>query len=975
MGFVNFHVHSEYSFRSSLLTVEKMARFAAGNGFDGCAVTDLNSTSGFIELSCRCPLSGLKPVFGCEIFVRGTAGKGRYPLIIIALNAAGLLNLYALNTEANRTNSGGRLQALPQSFLFEHSEGLAVLAESEIYSYRNDPELLKKTAGRYSEAFGVNFFLEINYKGEKSIQALRELAELSEKHSLKPVATCEARYLYPDREAYQLIRARRSAPGSAGEFDYSLRGKDEFIKIFKNHPPFIENAEMLFDSIGGGLIAKAFPAPGYVNSHSRLKKICSNRLDEFEGDVKYRERLEFELKAIKEGGISDFFLFSHELACFMKAKGILSGYGKGSNAASLVLFLIQLTKIDPLKHELDFEFYKTPGTAFFTGIEIDIDGRKRNDIFKFITAKFGPRNTALLSHIDRWTARSALSMLARKPGPGEYSETAGKLAGLAKKSEADPSSIAVTAGNIANYAPVYESTGGVIFSGLTREDSSFVNFLRVTLNPNRYVSILRDAQRLAKKRNIDFRDKETFSLIVEGGTEGVYILENYGIREYLKECAADTVQGLCDIIAVYRSGPIGDGTAGNYITRRKNNLSYGRTSPGAHKTNPITWQTYGLILYEEQIIKIAFEAAGMEWKRAFEFMKAVLGNDNPAMLSFKDEFIGGCMEKGGDEESSYRLYGILVDTGRWAVKKTQTLSYAYLAYSLAYMKKHNPAEYLTAGINNNMSSPDIVNRIILDMKIRTGIKILPVDINRSPVKFSMEDGSPRAGLLAVRHLGKDTAKKIVTERGKNGPFKDMLDFALRTASSGLHEKALENLVKAGAFKDCGYGIKELLKAVPQVRRYACRENGGESASLFGSDDIKPELGHFIKTGADCDIDLSEAEKEATDIFISGHPLDRVENELGRFNVCTLDRAAGQGYCAFIVYLFQVKISLRPAGAPSAAAVICDKKGMMKAVFIPAVYKNYSSIIRNHTIYLVKGTVKNGQLIVEQIFLFDEIVRE
>jgi DNA polymerase-3 subunit alpha len=252
------------------------------------------------------------------------------------------------------------------------------------------------------------------------------------------------------------------------------------------------------------------------------------------------------------------------------------------------------------------------------------------------------------------------------------------------------------------------------------------------------------------------------------------------------------------------------------------------------------------------------------------------------------------------------------------------------------------------------------------------MKILPVNINRSARLFSRDSGILRAGLEIVRHLRRGTAREIVRERVKNGNFKGMLDFALRMASSGLHEKALENLVKAGAFSESGYSVKELVAAVPAVYRYVLKEGQGQTDSLFGNEDVTPELGHFIKNSKHEDIDISNAEMEATELFISGHPLDRVASELGRFVVDTLDRITELLYGAFIVYLFQLKVSFKYPGACLATATVCDKKGMTRAVFIPSVYKKYSSIIRNHSIYLIRGNVKSGQLFVEQIFLFDEI---
>ncbi len=955
MGFVNFHVHSEYSFRSSFLSIEEITRYSAENGFDGCSVTDTNCVSGFIELSARASEYGMKPVFGCQLIVKGVSGRGHYPVLLIALDRKGLLNLYGLASETGRDNYSGMLNPIPLQDLILHREGLAVLAFSEIYAYRNDSAAIKKICGHYTEAFGLNFFLEMNYIGDEKIGVIREMVEIAGVQSLKPIASSEARYIGRDRADFNMMITGTTSGDLEKESDYSLKDAVSIKNHFKNHPDYLDNAAMLLDRIENNLIARRFPMPEYKKGHSRLKKICESRLSNYSSDIQYSERLAGELKIISSG-LSSYFLIAYELSCFMKKKGIAYGPGKGPFPSSLVLFLLGFTKIDPVKYGLVFELLAPPGTDFLRSMELDIARKKQRFLFSYINSRFGPRCSAYMTTILRWT------------------RAAGKFEGRARGLETETGSVALVGENIAELAPLYPEGVKDRYSGLTGNDADFSDFLRIEMKSSSLISIIEEGFRSAGIKSIDYDDRETYLMIKEGRTNSIFILENFAIREYLRSSAVDSMRVLCDIIAIYRKGPITDGTALNYITRRMNNQYYGKASPQAHETSPITWDTYGLILYEEQVLLIAHEAAGMDWNKSLMFLKAIVKRDNQAILRVKDEFIRGCIDKGSGEEPARRLFGILIETGSWAVKKSQTLGYAYTAYSLAYLKTHSPVDFYLASLNNNMYSTDKLNRILIDLMIEQPPgAILPVDINRSRRRFSKENGKIRAGLEMIKHLGHEAAGEIVMEREKNGVFKDMLDFAIRMTPLGLHEKALLNLVKAGAFRDSGFETDELLACAAHIFKFASREGNDKSLNLFEREEFIPDLEYFIKNCRDVEKNLSPmAEFEATEAYLSNHPLDMAEGEIKAYNVDYLDSIHDMTYGTFIVYMFQLRIKSKSGGMKGADAVICDKKGMAQVIFVPSIYKHYSSIIRNHTIYLLKGSIKGGQVFAEQVYLFEEL---
>ncbi|MGA2142508.1 MAG: PHP domain-containing protein [Brevinematales bacterium] len=951
MGFVNFHIHSEYSFCKSLITIEDIARNSAENGFDGCTVTDTCCTSGFIELSARARKFKLKPVFGCQIIVRGISGRGHYPLILIALDRAGLKNIYSLVSIIGRQDIKGVYNPLPPEEVFSRCGGLAALAGPELYAYRHDRAATNKICDRYKSAFGEKIFLEMNYTGDlPGSQTILEMDEIAGDYEFRPVAASEARYKARDKEKFKELFKT--------DCDYSLKDAGSIKNIFENHRDYLANTSLLFDMIGDNLIERVFPMPEYNGSLSRLKNICLKRLKTFSSDAKYVDRLSAELKTIGEQGIASSFLLAYELSCFMKKKKIAYGPGSGLFPSSLVLFLAGFTKIDPVIHGLVFELF-IPGQRAPMGLELEIAGKRRQFIHNYLISKFGPDHASYLTQVIRPANALAARALAR---------------GLAD----DAGRIVLVRESLEDIAPVYKDENNIIFSGLSGEDiASFSPFFRIDLKAGRQVSIIEDCCRSAGILKIDYDDKETFRMTGRGRTSSIFILENYSIRSYLKASGELSMKVLCDIIALFRKGTIMNGTMECYITRRANNLAYGKASPKAHETNPITWDTYGLILYEEQVFRIAHEAAGLDREKSLAFLHAVVNKDNQAILSFKDEFIRGCIEKGGGGDAeALRLFGILVETGAFAVKKSQVLSYAFTAFSLAYLKNCCPVDFYLASLNNNLSSMDRLNRILIDLIIERPGSILPVDINLSRRNFTKENGKIRPGLMLIKHLGSSAAGEIISERERNGSFRDMLDFAVRTVPLGLHEKALENLVKAGAFNNLqgGFKIKDLLGCVETIFKFASRESRDKSLSLFEKNEFIPDIAFFIKTCREKDVPRMP-EFEATDAYLSSHPLDCAAGRIESFSVDYIENAENIGFGTFIVYLFQLKVKNTPAGAEGPAganALICDKSGMTQVIFSPAVYKRYSSIIKNHTVYLLKGGVKSSKVFADQIYLFDEI---
>ena len=820
-NFINFHCHSEYTFLGSLLKVEDLVGFCAYNGFRGCAVTDTLSTYSFFKLNKLCERENIKPVYGLELFIHGVSGKGHYPVLLIAQNNTGLQNLFTLNSIAHTANLKNHFFVLPFEIVLKYSEGLALISESEFLFHKDNFAYLKRVIERFNECFPNRFFLEVNYTGNSKSSELKEIVNIAQHFELTPIGCTETRYLRNDHEAFHFLNSYRMKSHKKDERgfpidadgDYHLKRPDEMEACFKNHPDFLENAARLFESIDTHFDIKSFKIPSISKNTSRLRNVVMRKAQRLKLGEEYFQRLEYELEVIENMELSNFFLIIGDIAGFMKHKRIPFGWGRGSSVSSLVLYLLGITRVDPVEHNLIFERFLNPGRKQLPDVDIDVCWKRRGEVFDFICAKYGTNNVSHIAAIDRLLARSAIretakafrlpgsklqAILARMPYAftGEmyiqtaidsepelkrmfdedtevrrFFEIALRIEGVASHTTVHAGGVVILPQGINRYASVEFSRSGDKVCQITKDDIEDTGFIKIDLLGLRAITIIDEAMRLAKIGCIDFQNQAAFDLLSRADAIGVFQLESSGMRDLLKKLKPQSILTLCHVIALYRPGPRKSGMMDEYIRRHAENVPY-HIHPAIE---PYTRDTKGLFIYQEQVLQIAHFTAGMSWTKADKLRKALSKKHRAPILEMKDEFVRGCIANGLEIDYALQLFGVLVDFGRYGFNLSHSMAYAYNAYAGAFLKANYPIQFFVCSLNNNLDFLSRLNRIISDIKFH-GIGILPLDINKSRVMFSIENGTIRSGLTVVKYVGPAAGKEDLRRTQRVGAIRRLFKF-------------------------------------------------------------------------------------------------------------------------------------------------------------------------------------------------------
>ncbi len=1010
----NIHTHSEYSFLGSLLPVERIVGLSKLHGYDAVSISDTVSTFGFFKLTKYCEAENLKPIYGIELFIK-TPEKEVFPILLFAQNNEGLKNIFKLNSFSHAHFNNKGKYFIDIELIKEYSKGLIAIIEKEILFFKDDFKTLREIIERYKKIFDDNFFIEINYTGARKVALIKELINIVEHFSLSAIPSCETRYEKDDKNAFDFLNSMREKSFKKNEkgsfldisYDYSFRERVEFEKIFKNHPDYIENLTNLIKSINVDLDLKS-PKTFKINFEKSLREICYEKLNDFtkENKIKnkksYEERLEYELKIIEEKNFTDFFLLSFEIVSFLKKEKIAYGPARGSSASSLVLFLLEVTKIDPIKHDLLFERFLNPARVELPDIDMDICWKKRQLLFDFLFQKY-KNHTAHLATIKRFFPYALINELSKhfnlpkdkiknikKFFPPqthfsvkdllikneefltlysgdklirEFIDILLKMEGLAVHSSIHAGGVVITPLELNEYFSLEITRDGNPLAEITKDDLEESGFIKIDILGLRYVSIISETMKKLKINKISLKDKKTFELLSSGDTIGVFQLESYGMRELLRRIKPDSIQILSDVIALYRPGPLISGMTDVYCKRR-NQKNFEITN----KIDELLKDTNGIFIYQEQILKFLTKIAQFDWSKADIFRKALSKKDIPKIISMKEEFIKGLLKNNFSEEEAKKFFSIIVDFGSYSFNKAHSVAYAYNAYLCAYLKTHYPIDYYINLLNNHIGFNSKLERYIFETKEK-GIKILPLDINKSHVLFKKEENGIRSGLIFIKFVRYNLATKIIKER-KNGEFKDLFDFCFRMKKH-INIRNTQYLILSGCFDYLGIPRKTLLTILPEIFKtinniYQDKEKGANE--LFPIEK-QLSISEFIKD----EIITTETENErhymeykALDIHLTFHPFEAKYNKVRTLNLDKIEYVRNLKYGVIAGWVEKIKFYEREKNS-FFSFIVSDETGSIKCFVSGEIIKHFNTSLEKYEIYLLKGNVKNGTFFVNEIY--------
>jgi DNA polymerase-3 subunit alpha len=881
-----------------------------------------------------------------------------------------------------------------------------------------------KLAEQFKALFGTDFYLEIQNHGinEEAI-ARHALADLGKKLDIKLVVTNDVHYLRQEHdEAHDILlciqsgktlsEAQRLKFSGAG---YHLRSPDEMKAIFKDTPEALETTLEIADRCNlelqfGRQYFPEFPIPAdeqKITLEQYFEKLAHDGLNRRYGDptAEARERLEHEIKIINELGFAGYFLIVKDFVDFAKNKNIPVGPGRGSAAGSLVAYCLGITNIDPLRYDLLFERFLNPERVSPPDIDIDFADTRRGEVIEYVRSKYGDESVTQIITFGKMLARAVVRDVGRvlgipygdvdrlaklipptlgitleraldeapefrsqvnsNPENSKLVEISKVLEGVHRNASTHAAGVVIAPGELMDYVPLFKAaeTGETT----TQWDMKWldaVGLLKMDFLGLRTLTVIDDTLTALREKdthiNIDeipLDDPETFALFAEKNTVGIFQFESSGMKENLAKLQPQRLEGLIAMNALYRPGPME--MINTYISRRHGREPIEYLHP---LLRPILEETYGIIVYQEQVIRIASDIAGFSLGKADILRRAMGKKKIREMQKLKGEFIQGAVEKGIDEKTTEEIYDYVEKFASYGFNKSHSAGYALVAYQTAYLKVHYPAEFIAACLTSEMGDSDRI-LLLVDECRRLKIPVYPPDINQSQAKFVVEDGGVRFGLGAVKNVGIGAIEQIVEARESFGPYRSLYDIVERVNGQKLNRKVLEHLIQAGACDVLEGHRAQMKAAIDDILRYGQQmreEKLAGQESLFGaeSSDFPPpaRLG-LPEVEPWSDAETQMLEKESLGFFLSTHPLEPFRLEVASFSelpFSEMDQASDSQTIRLVGYVSEMRRLTDKKGRPMAFATLVDFAGSVEVIFFADTLEKLSGIVRKDATLVVTG---------------------
>jgi len=1046
--FVHLHVHSEYSILDGACRIPALAARAAELEMPAVGLTDHGSLAGAIELYRETRKQGIKPLIGCEVYVaddRRAQQKGYAHLTLLAASNEGYANLIKLCSRGY-TEGYYYKPRVDWELLAEHAPGLIAL--SGCLSGRvckaleeNRPNDAEAELDRLAQVFGKdNAYAEIQNAHLETQQRINPLlVELAERRKLPLVATGDVHYLrHEDARAHEALLCIQSGDTLKNpnhwKFDtdhFYFKSPAEMAEDFPGHEDALrrtlEVAERCNVEIElGGILLPKFPVPDSRDAFEYLVELCEKGLQKRYDRTtpELNERLQFELKTIREMGFTDYFLIVWDFIHFAKQNGISVGPGRGSAAGSLVAYCLEITDLDPMRYDLLFERFLNPGRKSMPDMDLDFAVAGRDRVINYVADKYGRDRVAQIITFSTMAARAAVRDAGRvldvpygvvdkiakliPEGPGqmlddclkpngelrraidsdpvakEIVELAQPLEGLTRADSIHAAGVVIGAEPLANVVPLQQKgPEQEVVTQFAMGDVEALGLLKIDFLGLRNLDVIDTALGLVGSVALDdipMDDRETYAMLARGESTGVFQFESTGMREALRQVKPTQFEDLIALVALYRPGPM------QYIpvyARRKNGQE--QVSYVDPRLEPILEDTYGIALYQEASMEIAKQIGGFTPAEADDLRKAIGKKIHSLMASLKDKFLEGCAQSGTTPAVAKQLWDDMEKSQDYSFNKSHAACYALIAYRTAWLRAHHPHAYMAALISSVMNTKDRVP-FYVNACHEMGIEVLPPDVNFSQCDFAVVEGKIRFGLNAVKNVGDTAARAIVAAREQDGPFESLWDFTERVDPAVANKRALESLVRCGAFDSTGAprkGMSECLEAaLAWGNRYAADRLAGQ-ASIFdlGFEEAETKPKHHPQIPADewDKNELLRLEKETLGLYVSEHPLTGVRDQLRRKTDCTLaelERRRDGDIVTVGGIVTAVKQVTTKKGDPMVFLQLEDTTGGAECVVFNSTYANSRELCVADRILVVKGRVdhKEGEtkLIALDVAAFEAI---
>ena len=908
--FTHLHVHTEYSMLDGLARLDPLVDKAVNLGMHSLAITDHGGLYGAVDFYRKAKSKGIKPIIGCEMYVATGSRFDRNPrdkihhLTVLAKDATGYKNLVKLVT-ASHLEGYYRRPRVDRELLESHASGLAVLSGCPsgevpwlIAQGRNDEA--RDVAGWYKEVFGTYYLELMKHGGVPELPEINKgLFQLNNETKIPLVATNDSHYVDQqnaiDHEVLLCIQTNTNIQDDRRmrfeEDSYHLKTQDEMIALFPDSPEAVKNTEMVAELCELELdFSQArlpeFPVPDGMTSDQYLAEICWKGYEKKirNKSEEYKSRLEYELKVIEQTSFPDYFLVVWDIARFVRENDIFFTV-RGSAAASLVLYCLGVTDVDPMPFKLVFERFLNIERKEMPDIDMDFQDDRRQEVINYCSARYGREHVAHIITFGTFGARQSVRDAGRalgmslesvdrvakmiperlnidlesslvesqdlsnvyqtSPDVQKLLDTAKQLEGVTRHKSLHAAGVVISKEPLNDVVPLeFTSRGddeGAVMTQYSMEPVAALGLLKMDFLGLVNLTVLDECLKLIKLhydkdltlQSIPLDDQVTFDMLSRGETVGVFQLESAGMTRHIKELKPSTLGDVAAMIALFRPGPMDH--IGTFIDGKHGRREVTYIHPAMEE---ILEETYGVIVYQDQVLHIAREFAGYSLGEADIVRKAMGKKDPEIMAEEKTKFITGSLDRGHTEALAVRVFDLIEPFAGYAFNKAHSVSYGMVSYWTAYMKANYPAEYMASFMNSYMDKKDRLIAAVADCR-RMGIEVLPPDINKSYSKFAIEDDvdskkAIRFGLAAIKNIGSEALAPFLRSREENGPFGTFEQLCHEGDISSLNRKAIECLVMSGAFDNFGdrTGILEVSDRISSLAQDEANIRNSNQTTMF-----------------------------------------------------------------------------------------------------------------------------------------------
>ncbi|MFB3885026.1 MAG: DNA polymerase III subunit alpha [Thermodesulfobacteriota bacterium] len=802
--------------------------------------------------------------------------------------------------------------------------------------------------------------------------------------------------------------------------EFYFKSPEEMSDLFKSTPEALAetaeiaarcNLELKFEEkhIPKVTVPSGDSADSYLEKLSRegLERRLSRSSDKKdfkERSARYRTRLEEELKIIESMGYSGYFLIVADFINFAKNQRIPVGPGRGSAAGSLVAYALNITDLDPIEYDLIFERFLNPGRkSSMPDVDVDFCMEGRNDVIQYVMGKYGKENVAQIITFGKMQARAVIRDVGRvmdipyaevdrmaklipstlnitldqalrqeprleewikkDPRMSNLFSIAKSLEGLSRHASTHAAGVVISNRPLMEYLPLYHGQNGEVMTQYTMKDVEKIGLVKFDFLGLKTLTVVNNAIRLIEKErgikidisHLPLDDPETFALLGSGSALGIFQLESSGMRDLLTKLKPGSFKDIIALVALYRPGPLGSGMVEEFIKRKQ---GQGLVRYEIPQLEEILDETYGVIIYQEQVMRIASSLANFSLEDGDNLRRAMAKKDPKEMEMQKEKFLEGARKNRIQRAKAEKIFDLMSKFAEYGFNKSHSAAYALIAYQTAYLKAHHPREFMAALLTSEVQNPDKIVRYIAECR-EMGIDILPPDINESYKHFTVSGSQIRFGLAGVKNVGEAAVDAILLEREEKGRFRSLFDFCKRVDSRKVNRRVMESLIKCGAFDFARIHRSQMLTALEGfIERSQAAQRKREEAQmnmwvpvLQEAEETYPEIDEFPED------QLIGFEKEMIGFYISRHPLARHQEEIKKCTnadtstLSSLSNGAEVKICGLVSGLKEI---VTKKGDRMAFLNLEDMKGFVEIILFPEVFKAALPYLRGGDPIWVRG---------------------